>query len=272
MFGFTFYHGMISKYMVLFATLFNDIQIERHDVDGTIVSAVKIPINYGPRDVWLARVEADPELNRPYSKLMPSLSFEMTEVDYSSKRKLATTQSFVSRLPDNPHAYSRTQLTVPVDIHVRMSIMAKTAEDAHKIFEQIRPFFTPDWTVTAHLLDDMPDISLDIPIELVRQQYYDDYDAAYEKRRVVGYHLDFVIKGYIFGPTSRAKVIKIAKVTLIPSFKKEDLGDRVTVRPGLTADGQPTTDPELSIPYTQIEENDNYGYIVTVENDVTVGS
>ena len=41
----------------------------------------------------------------------------------------------------------------------------KNAEDGSKIIEQILPFFTPEWTVTVRLIQEM-NIVMDIPVIL----------------------------------------------------------------------------------------------------------
>ena len=48
MLGQTFYHQTIRKYVVLFGTLFNDLNIEKKDSSGNVVSRQKVPIAYGP--------------------------------------------------------------------------------------------------------------------------------------------------------------------------------------------------------------------------------
>lgn len=244
MFGHDFYHGFIQKYVVLFGTLFNDIKISRFDAAGNEEKVLKVPLMYGPRDHWLARVEADPDLDRPVAITLPRMSYEITDFAYAPNRKLATTQTWGSRYAgDNNVAYQATYMPVPYDFTFRLAIMAKTAEDAVKIVEQILPFFTPDWTITAHLLDDIPDYKMDIPVEIIATDYKDDYDHAFQKRRAIVWSIDFRMKGYIFGPQNKNKIIKIAKVNFYLGGTAADktVDERITVRPGLTANGEPTT-------------------------------
>ena len=40
---------------------------------------------------------------------------------------------------------------------------------------------------------------------------------------------------------------------------------RITVKPGLDANGNPTSDANVSINYSQIEVDDDFGYIITSE-------
>jgi hypothetical protein len=41
---------------------------------------------------------------------------------------------------------------------------------------------------------------------------------------------------------------------------------RITVQPGLTANGEPTTNINETIPYIDINVDDDWAYIVKVEN------
>ena len=44
MLGSTFYHQTIRKYVAVFGTLFNDINIERKNSSGTVVEKLKVHI------------------------------------------------------------------------------------------------------------------------------------------------------------------------------------------------------------------------------------
>ena len=60
MFGTTWYHGILRKYVVLFGTLFNNIYINRQDKTGETIQTLKIPLSYGPKEKFLARLDGDP--------------------------------------------------------------------------------------------------------------------------------------------------------------------------------------------------------------------
>ena len=57
MLGSTFYHQTIRKYVAVFGTLFNDINIERKNSSGTVVERLKVPLAYGPKQKWLLAVQ-----------------------------------------------------------------------------------------------------------------------------------------------------------------------------------------------------------------------
>jgi hypothetical protein len=73
------------------------------------------------------------------------------------------------------------------------------------------------------------------------------------------------MKAWYFGPVREKRLVKFIDVryaadTDIDTFLEE----QVTVQPGLTANGQPTTDANSSISYTEIMEDDDWGVIVMV--------
>ena len=43
-----FYHGAIRKYIIMFGSMFNDIDIVRRDKNGAAVQQIRVPIANGP--------------------------------------------------------------------------------------------------------------------------------------------------------------------------------------------------------------------------------
>ena len=56
MLGTTYYHQTIRKYVAVFGTLFNDINVVRRDASDVIKEQIKVPIAYSPRDRWILRL------------------------------------------------------------------------------------------------------------------------------------------------------------------------------------------------------------------------
>jgi len=261
-----FYFSLIRKYIITFGTLFNSIYIERTDKDGNKLVRVKVPITYGPKDKALTRVFQDPDIDRPTATFpLPMMTFEMTGFDYDGSRKLQTI---------NRNAYNSTDKSkrlyqynpVPYNIGFQLSILVKNAEDGTKIVEQILPYFTPDWTVTALLIPEM-DIKHDIPIVLNRVNLDDVYEGEFQNRRTMVWVLDFTLKGYLYGPVKSTKVIKYAIGQLYN--KIDETADPVasfTVQPGLLANGSPTSNSSLSIPVSDIVATDDFGFVITIED------
>jgi hypothetical protein len=116
---------------------------------------------------------------------------------------------------------------------------------------------------------------MDIPILLNNIQYSDTYDGQFKERRAIIWTIDFTLKGYIYGPVKKGGLIKFVKSNFyIPSSELAidgvgvtPISERVTAQPGLTAEGLPTSNIEETIPYSQIEIDDNYGYITMIYNE-----
>ena len=64
MLGNYFYHQIVRKTVIAFGTLFNDIHVQHDDGAGNVISDIKVPIAYGPRQKFLARITQQAELNK----------------------------------------------------------------------------------------------------------------------------------------------------------------------------------------------------------------
>lgn len=278
MFGHTWYFSTIRKYVILFGTLFNDIRITREDKDGNVVDLLKVPLSYAPKEKMLARFENDPEIDRPFASLLPRMSFEQISMEYDGSRKLPTIGKVTVKDPDNPSKLKYQYNPVPYNLKFRLYVYVKNAEDGTKIIEQILPFFTPEWTVTVRLIQEM-NITMDIPVILDNIGIEDSYNGNFQDRRALIWTLEFTLKGYIYGPVKKTAIIKFANTNFyVPSVPDGQLNtavgntdpiERVTIRPGLTANGEPTSNLANSISLSEIEADDDFGYIVITDQLMT---
>ena len=272
MFGQTWNHNTIRKYIVLFGTLFNNIYINRQNNSGETVQTIKVPLSYGPKEKFLARAEGDPTFDSKVAIVLPRMSFEMVNFRYAAERKLNRINKIYKEQANG--SISSVYQPVPYDIEIVMSVMVKNAEDGTKIIEQILPYFTPDWTATVELLPEIGG-TYDVPIILNQVQVEDTYAGSFDQRRAIIWNLAFTIKGYMFGPVKKnIPLIKMANVdfrvtsdpqaanTLIPNTAV------ISTRPGLDANGNPTTNSSITIDYTLIKPSDNYTYIINFIEDV----
>jgi hypothetical protein len=276
MFGSTFQHNTLRKYVILFGTIFNNIYVTRQNNSGETVQTLKVPLSYGPKEKYLARLEGNPTLDNQVAITVPRIAFEMTSFQYDSERKL---NSLNRKVKNNRSQYQ----PVPYNISFQMSILVKNAEDGTKIVEQILPYFTPEWTASVHLVPDMEDEPWDIPIILNDISTEDTYEGNFETRRAIIWTLNFTMKGYLFGPSKRigsgdgsdGGIIKYIEVNLRPTANVTSANttnstttETVIVRPGLTDQGEPSSDPNNSIPWQNINADDNYGFIHEFESNV----
>jgi len=267
MFGARFYNETMRRYVAVFGSLFNDIVIERRDNGGALIQQMKVPISYAPMQKILARLEGDPNLDSQAISL-PRMSFEITGLTYDPERRLSTRATAKSQV--NPE--DRTQVVsnfvpTPYNLDVQLNVMTKYSEDGSKILEQILPYFSPDFTPSVKILDGI-DESWDIPIVLTGVSSEDSYENNFEERRALIWTLNFTMKVYFFGPTTNRKIIKFVDARVYTTMdQNDDPAERITVQPGLTANGEPTTDINETIDYLDINFEDDWDYIVRIENE-----
>lgn len=201
-----FYHSHIRNTVAVFGTLFNNISVHRKDKAGNLISAVKVPLSYGPKQKFLARLFEEPDLNAPEVALrLPRMSFELTGMSYDTTVKLNKMNKLAK--PDI-HGQSTVYNPVPYVMNFTLSVYAKNQDDALQVVEQIIPFFNPEYVVT---INEIPSLGIkrDIPIVLQSVNYSDDYEGDFTSRRVLIYSLDFSMKTFFYGPiTQNRPVIK----------------------------------------------------------------
>jgi T4-like virus Myoviridae tail sheath stabiliser len=247
--------------------MFNDVILTREDENGKPFQYMKVPLNYGPKEKFLARLQGNPDLDRPIAITLPRMSFQIIGYKYDTSRKLSTIgrQSVVNNSAPNSKSYQYNP--VPYNFEFELAIMVKNAEDGTRIVEQILPFFAPEWTATLNINPDMG-LKYDVPIILDSITQDDTYEGNFENRRALIWTLRFTMKGYLFGPAKTGKIIKQAIIDLhLPpgnsSISTTNLiAAEINIKPGLTADGQPTSNAQASIDYNLIKSTDNYGFVV----------
>jgi len=162
MFGRTFYHGTLRKYVVVFGNMFNGIYVQRLNSSNVRIQNLKVPIAYGPKEKFLVRLAQDPNLDQDVAVSLPRIGFEMTGLNYSSIRKLPSTQkNYNTSDTDNTNVTTQYR-PVPYDITFQMSIFVKNADDGTQILEQILPYFQPEWTNNINLIPEM-NLTYDVP-------------------------------------------------------------------------------------------------------------
>lgn len=277
MFGQVWNHGTIRKYVIYFGTLFNEVILTRDDASGNIIQYMKVPLNYGPKEKYLARLEGNPDLNRPVALTLPRMSFEMTNMQYDHERKLSTTGKVRTAYAANTSQLKYQYNPVPYNIDFNLYIMVKNAEDGTRIIEQILPFFTPEWTASLKINPDMG-LNYDVPIILNSVRSQDTYEGSFETRRAIIWTLSFTMKALVFGPAKTGSIIKQAEVNIMsPNMMSINeyiaAGNNIpvveiTILPGLTANGQPTSDITQSVDKSEIESTDNYGFIIDIQENI----
>jgi hypothetical protein len=208
-----FYHETVRNIIVGFGTLFNDIHVVRKNNSGVVTQSMKVPLAYGPKQKWLARLDQDAGLDSKVAITLPRMGFEIQNLTYDPARKLNRVQKFkkVKTSASDSNKLDTQFMPVPYNLNIQLYVMAKNSDDALQMVEQILPYFQPDYTLT---IKDMPEMGVarDIPIVLNSINYEDNYKGDYAERRAIMYTLDFTTKFYLYGPVTSSKVIKTVQV------------------------------------------------------------
>jgi len=210
MLGTYFYHEIIRKTVISFGTLFNDIYIRHEDAAGNDISEMKVPVSYGPRQKFLARIQQQPELNKATQIDLPRMSFEISSINYDPSRKSGITQTFKAK---DGEKMKKVFMPVPYNLGFELNILTKLQDDGLQILEQILPFFQPGFTLSVDLVKSIGE-KRDIPMVLQSITQQDDYEGDFATRRALIYTLQFTAKTFMFGPIADTPEGLIRKVQL----------------------------------------------------------
>jgi len=221
MLGTTYYHETIRKYVAIFGTLFNDINIQRRNSAGVITEQIKVPISYEAKDKLILRMRAN-QADTGVSTTLPRMGFSLTGITYDGTRKLNTIgRIYSANTAAGTGSLMKQYNPVPYNFDFTLAAMVDNSEDGAQIFEQIVPFFTPEFTVSVNLVPDM-NVKPDISIILNGVSLEDSYEGEFTLKREVIWTLNFQIKGYIYPDIKTGSVTKSVIVNLrMPSEEAE---------------------------------------------------
>ena len=126
MLGQQFYHETMRKVVVAFGTMFNNIQLVRTNNAGEVTQTMKVPLAYGPKNKWLARLREDPNLTKKVAVTLPRIGFEIANISYDPARKLNSIQKFkkVNSSSDGK-SMSQQYMPVPYNMDFELFVMQK---------------------------------------------------------------------------------------------------------------------------------------------------
>ena len=76
MLGQYWYHGLVRKYVAVFGTLFNDIYVKMKNSSDDVIETIKIPLAYGPKQKFMARISGDENLDKKVGMQLPRMGFD----------------------------------------------------------------------------------------------------------------------------------------------------------------------------------------------------
>ena len=210
MLGTQFYNQAVRKTVVSFGTLFNNIELKKV-VDGQVIETEKVPLAYGPKQKFLYRLQGNPTDGRKVAITLPRIYFEMTGIDYDASRKTPATQKYKTVINDNGNEVRTQYVPVPYNISFEVGILCKSQDDGLQILEQILPFFQPSFSMSLKFIPDMDEVR-DVAVVLNSVDFDDDWEDDFSTRRSITYTMQFTAKSYIYGPYTKADVIRKSRI------------------------------------------------------------
>ena len=247
MFGDHFYHATMRKSVAVFGTLFNNLKVIRKAADGSVLNQVRVPLAYGPKQKFLARLDQETGFDAPMAIKLPRMAFEITSLTLDTTQKLAKRNQVVELHASDVTKKKTVKHFTSYDIGMSLYIMAKNQDDGLQIVEQILPYFSPEYNVTIRPIDGF-DHKQDVAIILGGVQIDDQYEGEFTERRVLIYQLDFTMKMKFYGPTSNQAIIREINI----DFNEDSSGANILENLDITID--PST----------ADEDDDYTVITTI--------
>ncbi len=247
MFGGHFYHSTTRKAVAIFGTLFNNLKVIRKDGSGNVLNQIKVPLAYGPKQKFLARIDAITGSDASMALKLPRVAFEITNLTLDSTQKMQKRNQVVENHATDSNKKKTLNHIVAYDIGMSLYILAKNQDDGLQIMEQILPYFQPEYTVTITPVDGFQ-YKQDVPIVLTSVAIQDDYEGDFITRRALIYQLDFNMKMKYFGPTKNQGVIKEINI----DFNNDAGGAEIL------------ENMDLTITPANADEDDNYTVNVSI--------
>lgn len=195
------FNKCIRRTIIQFLALFNDIQIERYEQDGTIKGRHLVPLKFVPKSkayMWVTERGRDEEM-------LPMMIVTMTGIDFDPNR-------LTNRHEDIRVSTDYSSLTsvyssnaIPYNISFSLQIFALHNIDIDQIYEQILPYFTPQ----AYIIINIPEMDMSFEAKVVLNSCSPMMtdDTTEEEARVIKWETQFQVQMYLFKPTFTSDII-----------------------------------------------------------------
>jgi len=252
MFSGHYYHEHIKRAVAVFGTLFNNMSVVKKNGSGNVISTIKVPLAYGPRQKFLARIQDEKHLNDPKLAIrLPRMSFEIISMTYDTNTKL---QKGVTRTLASSDPTKKQTILNPVGYRMglQLNIMTKNQDEALQLLEQILPYFQPEYTVTVKEVQN--NFKSDMPFVLQSVTMSDDYEGDFLSRRAIIYTLEFETRVRFYGPLSDKGIIRRVDATFADTE--------------MTVNDEPYQTQKIYISPSTAQETDDYDIEVELINPI----
>jgi hypothetical protein len=223
-----FYNRVMRKIVVGFGNLFDNLTLVRYNSDNSEAERFIVPIAYAAKELYVQRLQGDPNLDKKVQMTLPRLSYEMMGIKYDTARKQNTN---IRNFASTTNAGVVGQFNpVPYDYDFNLYLYVRNIEDGTQLIEHILSYFTPDYTIKLNLIPEMG-IVKEIPIVLNSATHETEYEGDRDSdTRTIIWTLNFTAKGFIYGPISDSKIIKASITNIYNEIGPNDIVE-FTVEP-----------------------------------------
>ena len=201
------YSKIIRKITTGFSELFSNITLVRYNPDDTEQERFLVPIAHATKELYVMRLEADPDLDKKIQMTLPRLSFEMNGLTYDATRKQNTN---IKNFAETSNGAISQYMSVPYNMDFSLYIYVRNIEDGTQIIEHILPYFTPDYTIKINLIPEMGMIK-EIPIILNSTEHEINYEGDRNSdTRMIIWTLNFTAKAFLYRNSTDTSLIKHA--------------------------------------------------------------
>lgn len=208
----TFYYGITKKVVASFGTLFNNIYIVREN------KKIKVPLIYSPKEKFVHRLKLDYG-KQQFQTILPRMGFSISALGYDPERKKNSTNRKIKDVinVNEEVSFKYRYEDVPYNILFDLYAYVRNIDDGLQIFEQVVPFFTPEFTITVkpQILETTAEEKIDIPIVLKQTSISEIYDGNFsDDTRVLNFNMSFEAKVFYPGPVKEGAVIKYIDIDI----------------------------------------------------------
>ena len=223
-----FFHNLTEKYITIFGSLFDEIEIKSKNGKSKSIMSV-VPLIYSNRDKYVQRLlnDENQEMTNTHIAKLPMIAYSLTDLHYNPERNLARQQKIRINTDNATH---KIFTPVPYTLTFTVEIISKTQNELFQIIEQILPAFQPEITIVARIIGNEV---VNIPITYDGIFLSDSYDGDIGTRRIISATLNFNMQVYYFSPIpDKSNLIFNVDVQLLDDtenqhieYKIIDIGD-----------------------------------------------
>ena len=223
-----FYNKTTEKVVAGFIAMLNNVKIRRED--GTIH---KVPLRYGGRTKYLKFIEQlkDVGYDKPQvRRKLPLMSFQIVDLEYDTDRQKSKIAPLRIQDKNDPLSIIKLFQPVPYNITIDLTIVARKESECFQIFEQIVPYFQPDFTINIKPIEGVSTHIDDVPFKILSSSFIGDMEdnTTIDERE---FTVTFMAPLKYYSKKKTRKVIKIVDVENLTSGETTS----ISVNP-LTAD------------------------------------